>query len=315
MKFYLDFQSDDFGKKVIDEPFGTSDINFSLNQKDKGMGRDISFSGNEIQFEFTKHRNHYLEQILYYNRRFGFEAVAVLTIEVDENNSYKCDLDFATAETDDLEYFRCKGVEDGKLQIIKARREVKVDVLSDLDIDGNYIGKLVPENMLLLAKPVKQVSRWEQPSEYITILGNLFVKYALLNPCIDLIKSDIEDSDTFFEVEQKGYAPFNQSDFKVLKAVNNLKNVTISIKDMYLDFRLKESFLSNQYLGSAYSCLEIRHGIDFTTATQVKFLETSLGGLNGIYNFSGNINHTIEIEESFYGFHLILMLLNVVILG
>ena len=294
MKFYLDFQSDDFGKKVIDEPFGTSDINFSLNQKDKGLARDISFSGNEIQFEFTKHRNHYLDQILYYNRLFGFEAVVVLTIEVDENNSYKCDLDFATAETDDLEYFRCKGVEDGKLQIIKARREVKVDVLSDLDIDGNYIGKLVPENMLLLAKPVKQVSRWEQPSEYITILGNLFVKYALLNPCIDLIKSDIEDSSTFFKNTQRRIAPLNQSDFQVLKAVNNLKNVTISIKDMYLDFRLKEIFLSNKYLGSAYSCLEIRHGIDFTTATQVKFLETNLGGLNGIYNFSGNINHTIE---------------------
>jgi len=141
MKYYLDFKSDNFGKKIIDEPFGMSDINFSLNQKPNATGRDISFSGGEIQFEFTHTRDHYLKQLLYYHRKFGFESVVVLTIEIDENNKYTCDLDFATAETDDLEYFKCKGVEDGKLQIINARKSVKVDVLSDVSVDGDYIGE------------------------------------------------------------------------------------------------------------------------------------------------------------------------------
>ena len=57
MKFTLNFKSDNYGLKQIDEPFGTSDINFSLKQKDNGMGRDVSFSGGEIQFEFTHLRN------------------------------------------------------------------------------------------------------------------------------------------------------------------------------------------------------------------------------------------------------------------
>ena len=62
MKFTLDFKSDNYGKKQIDEPFGTSDINFSLKQKEGGLGRDVSFSGDEIQFEFTHMQNHELKQ-------------------------------------------------------------------------------------------------------------------------------------------------------------------------------------------------------------------------------------------------------------
>jgi len=88
MKFTLNFKSDNYGLKQIDEPFGTSDINFSLKQKDNGMGRDVSFSGGEIQFEFTHLRNHELKQLLYYHRKFGFESIVVLTIEVDELNKY-----------------------------------------------------------------------------------------------------------------------------------------------------------------------------------------------------------------------------------
>jgi len=224
MKFTLDFKSDNYGKKVIDEPFGTSDINFSLNQKPNGMGRDISFSGGEIQFEFTDQReNHELKQLLYYHRKFGFESVVVLTIEVDSLNKYTCDLDFATAETDDLTYFKCKGIEDGKLQIIKARKSVKVDVLSDLDIDGNYIGGLVPDNMLLLAKPVVQASEWK--SESVMVKTSHLGEY--INICTQIIKSEIENT-------YSPYLPnstFSDRDFfKVIEAVNNLKDTNINIK-------------------------------------------------------------------------------------
>ena len=221
MRFYLNFKSDNYGKKEIQEPFGTSDINFSLKQKDNGMGRDISFSGDDIQFEFTHMRNHELKQLLYYHRKFGFEAIVELTIEVDELNKYVCDLDFATAETDDLEYFKCKGIEDGKLQIIKARKSVKVDLLSDVDVDGNYIGGLVPDNMLLLAKPVIQTSKWIENSPYIIKTSHL-AEYININKGLE--SYEIEDS----------YAPFvdNSTDrnlFKVLTAVNTFNDVNIDI--------------------------------------------------------------------------------------
>jgi len=240
MKYYLDFKSDNFGKKAIDEPFGASDINFSLNQKPNLMGRDISFSGGEIEFEFTDMRNHYLKKLLYYHRKFGFEAVVVLTIEIDENNKYTCDLDFAKAQTDDLKYFKCKGIEDGKLQIIKARKAVKVDVLSDVDIDGNYIGGLVPENMLLLAKPIVQNSEWQQPTELnLTMTAkvlNASTKYFQINPCQNLIKSEIEDSYTFFESSNNYENEPQNNNLVLIKAKNNLKNIQLSIENIDLYF-------------------------------------------------------------------------------
>lgn len=218
MRYFLDFKSDNYGRKVIDEPFGASGINFSLKQKPDGMGRDISFSGGEIMFEFTYLREHELKQLLYYNRKFGFESNVVLTIEIDENNKYTCDLDFATAETDDLEYFKCKGIEDAKLQIVKSRKEVKVDLFSSTDIDGNYIAPLVAENILLLAKPAKQISKWKSPAEYSepSVIGNRF-----FNP-VSLIEFGIDNS----------YQPFSyrarfESDFLLLKTANNTNNLKI----------------------------------------------------------------------------------------
>lgn len=230
MKFTLDFRSDNYGKKQIDEPFGTSDINFSLKQKDGGMGRDVSFSGGEIQFEFTHLRNHELKQLLYYHRKFGFEAIVVLTIEIDSLNKYECDLDFATAETDDLEYFRCKGIEDGKLQIVKARKSVKVDLLSDVDIDGNYIGALIPQNILLLAKPVIQSSEWIN-----TDIGTLKSR-GFFNSAVAIQKSEIENTLSVFQP----FLPRNTTsdligNFALLEAFNKLTDLNISIKNVYFE--------------------------------------------------------------------------------
>jgi len=241
MKFTLDFKSDNYGKKVIDEPFGTSDINFSLNQKPNGMGRDISFSGGEIQFEFTHLRNHELKQLLYYHRKFGFESVVVLTIEIDDLNKYTCDLDFATAETDDLEYFKCKGIEDGKLQIIKARKAVKVDVLSDVDIDGNYIGGLVPENMLLLAKPVVQSSEWKQTESFVKSWSGYGQDAIWISPVTQITKSDIENTlcpfIPFVELPSN-YTSAKQIEslnfLTLIEAQNNLTNAIVSVKGLSL---------------------------------------------------------------------------------
>lgn len=241
MKFTLDFKSDNYGKKSIDEPFGTSDINFSLKQKENGMGRDISFSGNEIQFEFTDKRNHELKQLLYYHRKFGFEAVVVLTIEIDLLNKYTCDLDFATAETDDLEYFRCKGIEDSKLQIVKARKAVKVDLLSDLDIDGNFIGGLVPDNILLLAKPVVQLSEWKRNEPFVKTFVSYGQDSAYLSIANTIEQSGIESTLVPFPDYQEvssnvavisNYDVFNP--LVLLEAQNNLKDIKVVIKGVAL---------------------------------------------------------------------------------
>jgi len=274
MRFFLDFKSDNYGKKQVDEIFGTSDINFSLNQKEGGIGRDVSFSGGEIQFEFTHLRNHELKQLLYYHAKFGFEAIVELTIEIDDNNKYICDLDFSRAETDGLEYFNCKGIEDSKLQIVKARKSVKVDLLSSLDVDGNYINPLVPDNMLILAKPIVQTSKWENNNQ-IGVINSNFPAIAY-NPCINLVNYDLEDSFTFF-VDNRFYLSNeaeNRSNFKMITAKDTKSNLIISIR-----------------------------GVEMTTSNSLELFlfyadkKISLKNITASTSFSGDIFYNIPILE------------------
>ncbi len=291
MRFYLNFKSDNYGKKEIDEPFGTNDIDFNLKQKSNGMGRDISFSGGDIVFEFGLYRNHELAQILYYNRKFGFESEVVLTIEIDENNKYDCDLDFATAETDDLTYFKCKGIEDSKLQIINARKSVKVDVFSNKSIDGDFIEPLVAENIFLNSKPVVQNSQWQQTvalDRKFEATGSTTnsTKYYHINTSQDLVKSEIEDTYTFFEQYKQVSSTPTESDYKLFTAKNNTKNVNIKISDLLIHF---DTDVDNGGDGYVDFQLQVRNGLNFETATVQKLIDITKTE-NQTYDFSGGFN-------------------------
>ena len=234
MRYFLNFKSDNYGKKEISDPWGMDKVILSLKQKPNGMGRDVSFAADsKNSFEFSKEADHEFDYLLYYNRKFGFESDVDLIIELDENNTYVCNLDFSTADTDDFSYFKCMGVEDSKLQIINARKSTKVDVFASTDIDGNYIDPLVPENIFINATPVVQTSRWEQ----VTVYDGGFLPIPILyNPCLNLVKSEINDSTTFFS-----RLSINDSDsslvenFQMIEATTSLKNIQISIKGIQVE--------------------------------------------------------------------------------
>ena len=67
--------------------------------------------------------------------------------------------------TDDFEYFKCKVIQQSSKQIVKRRKAVKVDLLSDKDIDGNAITPLEKKNLILIAKPLYQSSKLEQKED------------------------------------------------------------------------------------------------------------------------------------------------------
>lgn len=295
MRYFLNFKSDDYGRKQIDEVFGIDGIIFSLKQRDKGMGRDVSFSGGEISFEFSHLRKHELKKLLYYNRKFGFESNVVLEIEVDENNKYFCDLDFANAETDDLEYFKCKGIEDGKLQIVKARKDVKVDLTNQYNIDGDFIGELPYTNMLLLAKPINQVSTWKQPVDLIKTFvaegGSInTTKYFHINPCIQIEKSEIENTSTFYSTDKLVFENPTESDYKLITAKDTLKNVVINLADINIHFTTD---VDNGGDGYVDFNLELRYGTNFNTATK-RILISTTKKEQETFDFSGNKEEKIS---------------------
>jgi hypothetical protein len=316
MRFYLSFNSDNYGKKEIDEPFGSDEIKFSLKQKTDGgmMARDISFSGGEIQFEFTHTRNHELKHLLYYHKKYGYESNVVLTIEIDPLNKYTCDLDFATAETDDLEYFRCKGIEDSKLQIIKSRKSVKVDLLSSTSIDGDYIEPLVPQNILLLAKPVIQSSVWK--NDILTEVNNTLRSY--FNFCQILNKSDIEDSfsplllaSTDVDIENNPLITFKNTTSKIKLNINasfdNFTDLGAKIRlfyyvgkkeDLFVGFTTNATLISETVITETTN-LTVNTLIDIDSAKRDEslwlFILLGKNNLNAYSDFKIN-NYDINIS-------------------
>jgi hypothetical protein len=228
-KFYLDFISDGYGKVQIDEPIGYGNTFFELKQKDKGYGRDISFAGGEENFEFNYYREHYIDKVLYYNHKFGFEAKVNLIIEVLGIENIVGELDFATATTDDFQYFKCKVIQDADYQIINRRRETKVDLMSAVNIDGDAIDPIVPKNMLLLNKPIYQVSEWNIPTPY-NRFDRFFNAYqAILR---NILKSDV--SDTFSNTAER-YGRFDLDPSITL--TNNAKRVSLKITNLNFEIQ------------------------------------------------------------------------------
>jgi len=224
---------------------------------------------------------------MYYNHKFGFESKVNLIIQVTGIDNIVGELDFATATTDDFEYFKCKVIQNGDQQIINRRRETKVDVMSDLDIDGNWIGKIEPKNMLLLSKPIYQTSKWEQPTAFYENLysqGNNATTYYIVNPT-QLTKSDIGDS----------YMPFysfsaDSEDFISIKAKTDLKDIKITIKDVLIHL---ETDVDNGGNGYVDFQLQIRYGKDFNTAKK-EVLVSSYLTENQSFDYGGNLSFSID---------------------
>jgi hypothetical protein len=288
--FYLDFKSDNFGRVKIDEPIGFSSVDFNLNQKEGGFARDISFNGGEAPFEFVDYRNHYLDQLLYYYHFFGFESRVNLVIEKEGVSNIIGELDFAKAESDDLEYFKCKVIQQSAFQIIKRRRDIKIDLLSAATVDGEYIAPLVPQNTLLISKPVFQESAWEQNSDYSETLKAGDLLYAQVNPCQNLIKTDLEDSGSWFESTTfSNDVEFGDSDFLLLKAKDNLKEIRINIDGLDMSYQTSVSGGGNGYTDFNF---QIRHGLNFLDAEKINLL-SSFNREDQTYSFKGDFIQTI----------------------
>jgi hypothetical protein len=285
--FFIDFISDNTGELQIDEPIGYSDLELNLNQKDKLYGRDISFSGGEFELQFVEMRNHYLEKLLYYLHRYGFEAQANFIIRQDGFSDYVGEIDFATCQTDDFEYFKCKIIQESNLQVLKRRKGVKVNVFSDKDVDGNPITPLVAQNMLLLNKPVIQTSLWEQSAEYNIAMVTRGSRQYWINPCQSLIKSGVEDSYTFID-------PNSDIDgLKLITAKDNLKNLTINLKGCSANLTTDKDNGGRGYVEFIFG---VYYGKTFETAVN-NVLKTATLDADELETFNFSQDFNIKINQ------------------
>lgn len=281
IKFYLNFKLDNIGRIEIAEPVGFSAVDFQLKQEEKRYARDISFGGGENEFEFTDRvHEEALTHLLYYRSKYGTESLVSLEIEFTDSTTYEVigDLFYEEAKTDELTYFKCKVVQDSNQAKLKRNKEIKVDVLSDKDINGNAINPLVPDNILLKAKPIKQKSKWNQLNDYNrrqASEGDDNSHLFTFNPAVQLNQYDLEDSFTFFQTTEGEYVPeagpgggetagaendikfFLFDKYKVVTAKQNLSNVIITTSDFTFDISTDVDNGGNGYVDGG---LFVRYG-------------------------------------------------------
>ena len=300
--FQLRFRNNEDTYLSIDEPINFATVDFQLSQKDKGYGRDVSFNGGEVQFEFVKYRNHYLDKLLLYNNTYGFESIVELIITCGTVTTIIGELDFATAVTDDLEYFKCKVIQQSSKQIVKRRKAVKVDLLSDKDIDGNYIAPLVPKNTLLISKPIYQVSKWEQPSDAVRYYSTSLVGTRTwgLNFSRQITESNIADTLVPNESQRVNAGSPAYNGLQCITASTNLKNIKISIPAFYFYVRINGI---NDYNPDGYLSYSFNYGITNNPSdnypTENRFINTiTLNTEGAFYTYNQSFEATIPSLSS-----------------
>ncbi len=230
-KFWLVFPDETTKKYYINEPIGYSSVDWNLDQQENSDGRDATLSGGKVPLRFTDKRTHYLDKLLYFDQLLGAESNIMFFVQLETGQIHQGQLDFYGAKTNDFDYFECSVILESQLQVFKRRSETKVDMFSSIGINKEFITPLQPLNMLLKAKPSTQTSRWEKTTkDDFNVFTTFLIK--AFNPAQNLIKSEIDDSFTFFDTDifvngvSDGIEPF-----KILLAQSTLKNINISIKN------------------------------------------------------------------------------------
>lgn len=301
-RFWLIFSDKPTTKRYIDEPINFADADFQLNRNERGMGLDASISGGELKFSFTSQRNHLLEDILYWFHKDGFEANVKFGFSIPTGEIFSGEIDFYTADTNDFDYIDCSVILDSEKLIFKRRYETKVDLFSSTTIDGEFIEPLQPIPMLLQAKPIEQVSEWQQSNQFIDSLkaqGNILILKGTLfciNPCQNQIKYGINNSFVFFNNQSHNF-----NDFKLLTAADNLNNLKIKLNGCIGNIDPKSFSIPPISTGKIDFKLMLRWGsfIDGTTnsypdsTNKAVLLAKNLKTSDLNYTFDTNIEYTI----------------------
>lgn len=261
--FRLNFITNGEGEFTISEPIGFDSADFVLKQDTKRYGRDVSFSGGEAEFTFSSRLNHKFDLLMYYYETFGWESQVELIINKDGIDHTIGDFDFYNANTDQLDTFTCKIIQQSSQAIIKRREDIVVDVFSEENIDGEEIDALVSEKVLVKSKPITQNSSWETPSLFekkFTADGTVSTLHFAFNPSQNLTNYGINDSLTFFRNIIGGGTSVDASDFKIIESQNNLSTIDVIISNLDLEI---ETDVDNGGDGYIDFRLELRYGTTF----------------------------------------------------
>lgn len=169
-KFYLEFESGTF---PIDKPVGFDDVKISLKKvgkfaKEIQINGDITFINRPIRY------GHELKRIIEVFNESGDESVIYLIAETTEKD-FKWRLDFLDCKTDKESFFTTKIISDSSRKYIEDNKNIKVDVFSNLDINGNNINYMPFEIVELYPKEIQEQSIHTTGNESLEVVSTSII--------------------------------------------------------------------------------------------------------------------------------------------
>lgn len=302
--FYLQFEGDGTLHE-IDEPVKFDACNFVIEQEDNRLGRDVSFAAGKASIRFSPMMDHRFDRLVDEYSTKGFEADVKFILRVDGIEHVIGQLDFAEAETDMLTFFECKVIQENTQALIKRRSKVKVDILSETDLDGNSIKPLRFEKVYLRAVPMYQESTWEMANDEPKSYPSPSSPSIFFNPAPLITKSGIENtlSPSPDWVQLSNVENPVLGDYAIVEAANTLRNCNLTVRGTWnftncvaFVLRIKKGvdFASSQYIYKEDMNLEEN---DFTLSLEIP--EISRNERLFLYFNAQSINSSPSIFYSF----------------
>jgi hypothetical protein len=274
-KHYLNFLDlPQIGTIQISEPFGFDGSSFKVEQDSKRFGRDVFKANEEIELEFTREQferlnasqtlpdgtqiNHasqgwdYLIQLF---ELYGWESSVEYILEKDGITFTQGIFDYFTAiiGNDSIKF---KIIQDTAREKLKRNSDTFVNAFSDKDLDGNEITPCETTNILLKAKPIRQVSEFTTP-EFNYTEGGTFSIY--IGRTFAVKSYGIEN--TLSYIPDESFLISDVENFINIEFQNNASNIVVEFSNII--GRLRADGSSRDFK------IHLRYGVDFATATDV----------------------------------------------
>jgi hypothetical protein len=316
MKHYLNFIKT-IGLVQIGEPFGFDGSTHKVEQGEN-YGRDVVLGDEEIeltlteshfeplefpqqfpngvQFDYASHAFDYLKDVL---QNEGWEAEVEYILEKDGTQFSKGIIDGLTAVIE-FEQITFKVIQNTKREEVKRRMDVVINAFSSEDLDDNPIAPCETTDILLKAKPIQQVSEWESVG-----VNNFFDKDIPSKPltgfnfAANLIKSDIEDSYTFFETFMESDPSGSDfSNFRYILAKNELSEVKIKH-----EINMTYEVTQGTFEGPGAVALYLVYGEEFSILTSNPnrielYIDTWSAGVEKTVTVNETFEYTIPLVQN-----------------
>ena len=263
-KHFFYFKSiPEIGRVEIDEPFGFDASTLNFKQDKKRYGRDIFIFNEKIEFTVTRGHfkaNNKPQPLVNGNETDYLYHTFDYVLDIIENEGWEGQIEYilfyngkdfnagiVSLFTQESSYNEIKFniIQDGNAQKIERRKDIFTNLFSTKTLDDAPINPVKTDKILIKAKPVYQISKWEgnaTPSDSFRSWGVGSLAYYFFEKT--LIQSDVESSlvniDTKWTNTTTSLAePLTSDDLlfisdmsTLVQAKNNLSNLKVDINNV-----------------------------------------------------------------------------------